>query len=282
MERPSSIQSIRFLETNTKQSLNLSAQIGLVRLRTELLSLRRVDGIEKVLDAGVVLVTSMWDDHYAIMLWLDSTYPTNSTAPGSKRGSCATTSGVPTEVESQQASAHVIFSDIKFGPLGSTTGGVAPAKSALNCAEMVRTWLSAKYWLTVQCLGRAARGELPAGGQETAALTCRVGPAGDSLHYCPPWVLPVAAVFVPLAVRQVQQLPRWPTTVPLVNNCPAGRAAVQQLPRRFNNKNCPFLRRSGHLDHRGQVQTQMPPHAELQQWLCAMALRRSAMSSARS
>ena len=47
-------------------------------------------------------------------------------------------------------------------------------------------------------------------------------------------------------------------------------------------KNCPFLRRSGHLDHRGQVQTQMPPHAELQQWLCAMALRRSAMSSARS
>ena len=150
-------------------------------------------GIEKVLDAGVVLVTSMWDDYYAIMLWLDSTYPTDSTAPGSKRGSCATTSGVPTAVESQQASAHVIFSDIKFGPLGSTTGGVAPAKSALNCAELVRTWFSAKYWLTVQCPGWAAMGELPAGGQETAALTCRVGPAGDSLHYCPPWVQPEAA-----------------------------------------------------------------------------------------
>ena len=73
--------------------------------------------------------------------------------------------------------------------------------------------------------GGSATGEVPAGGQETAALTCRVGPAGDSLHYCPPWVLPEAAVFVPLVVRQVQQLPRWSTTSPLVNNCPAGRAA---------------------------------------------------------
>jgi len=86
-------------------------------------------GIEKALDAGVVLVMSLWDDHYANMLWLDSTYPVDSTDPGSKRGTCATTSGAPTEVETMQASAHVIFSDIKFGPLGSTTGGVAPTPS---------------------------------------------------------------------------------------------------------------------------------------------------------
>ena len=34
--------------------------------------------------------------------------------------------------------------------------------------------------------GGSAWGEVPAGGQETAELTCRVSPAGDSLRYCPP------------------------------------------------------------------------------------------------
>merc|ERR1712222_202016 len=69
-----------------------------------------------------------WDDHYANMLWLDSTYPVDSTDPGAARGSCPTTSGVPKDVESKQANSHVIFSDIKFGPIGSTiSGGPSPA-----------------------------------------------------------------------------------------------------------------------------------------------------------
>merc|ERR1712087_242218 len=80
------------------------------------------------MDAGVVLVMSLWDDHYANMLWLDSTYPVDSSDPGAARGSCPTTSGVPKDVESQQANSHVIFSDIKFGPIGSTiSGGPSPA-----------------------------------------------------------------------------------------------------------------------------------------------------------
>jgi cellulose 1,4-beta-cellobiosidase len=84
--------------------------------------------IEEAIDAGVVLVMSLWDDHYANMLWLDSTYPVDSTDPGAARGSCPTTSGVPKDVESKQASSHVIFSDIKFGPIGSTiSGGPSPA-----------------------------------------------------------------------------------------------------------------------------------------------------------
>jgi len=77
--------------------------------------------VEKAIDAGVVLVMSLWDDHYANMLWLDSTYPVDSTDPGALRGYCSTDSGKPTDVESAQANAHVIFSDIKFGPIGSTT-----------------------------------------------------------------------------------------------------------------------------------------------------------------
>merc|ERR1712187_650081 len=87
-----------------------------------------LDAMGKAMDAGVVLVMSLWDDHYANMLWLDSTYPVDSTDPGAARGSCPTTSGVPKDVESKQANAHVIFSDIKFGPIGSTIlGGPSPA-----------------------------------------------------------------------------------------------------------------------------------------------------------
>ena len=72
---------------------------------------------------GMVLVMSLWDDHAANMLWLDSTYPTTKTgAPGTggPRGTCATTSGVPADVENQHPHSHVKFSDIKFGDICST------------------------------------------------------------------------------------------------------------------------------------------------------------------
>lgn len=71
---------------------------------------------------GMVLVMSLWDDHYANMLWLDSSYPTDksTSTPGVARGNCPTSSGVPADVESQSASAQVIYSNIKFGPIGST------------------------------------------------------------------------------------------------------------------------------------------------------------------
>jgi cellulose 1,4-beta-cellobiosidase len=72
------------------------------------------------LDTGMVLVLSLWDDYYSDMLWLDSTYPTNKTGPGGPRGSCATTSGNPSTVESADANAKVVYSNIKFGPINST------------------------------------------------------------------------------------------------------------------------------------------------------------------
>merc|ERR1711881_767879 len=74
----------------------------------------------KGIDKGVVLVMSLWDDHDVNMLWLDSIYPTDGSQPGSERGTCAITSGVPKDVESKQANAKVIFSDIKVGAIGST------------------------------------------------------------------------------------------------------------------------------------------------------------------
>jgi cellulose 1,4-beta-cellobiosidase len=56
------------------------------------------------------------------MLWLDSDYPLDKDAstPGIPRGTCATTSGVPKDVEANQASNSVIYSNIKFGPINST------------------------------------------------------------------------------------------------------------------------------------------------------------------
>merc|ERR1711998_807606 len=68
-------------------------------------------GMDKALEKGVVLVMSLWDDHEVNMLWLDSIYPTDGSQPGSKRGSCAITSGVPKDVESKHPDSKVIFSD---------------------------------------------------------------------------------------------------------------------------------------------------------------------------
>jgi len=71
---------------------------------------------------GHVLVMSLWDDHAANMLWLDSTYPADAGAekPGSVRGKCPTTSGKPEDVEAHSPDATVVFSNIRFGPIGST------------------------------------------------------------------------------------------------------------------------------------------------------------------
>merc|ERR1711998_190597 len=90
-----------------------------------------MSSVDKAFQQGVVLVMSLWDDHDANMLWLDSTYPTDGKQVGSHRGSCPTTSGVPAEIEAQHGDSKVKFSNIKFGPLGSTGGG----DSMFSCDE---------------------------------------------------------------------------------------------------------------------------------------------------
>ncbi|KAF5374699.1 hypothetical protein D9615_009016 [Tricholomella constricta] len=74
---------------------------------------------------GMVLVMSIWDDHAANMLWLDSSYPTTAdpSKPGIKRGTCPTTSGVPTDVEQNSPNSSVTYSNIRFGDIGSTYTG---------------------------------------------------------------------------------------------------------------------------------------------------------------
>jgi cellulose 1,4-beta-cellobiosidase len=81
-----------------------------------------MSGMSEGLAQGMVLVMSLWDDHYADMLWLDSNYPTDATAsdPGVARGTCGADSGKPATVESESADAKVVFSNIKVGAIGST------------------------------------------------------------------------------------------------------------------------------------------------------------------
>ena len=70
---------------------------------------------------GMVLVMSLWDDHDVNMLWLDASYPPSSKGkPGYERGPCSLDSGKPSDVENNDPNAKVQFSNIKFGPIGST------------------------------------------------------------------------------------------------------------------------------------------------------------------
>ncbi|KAJ5488550.1 Exoglucanase 1 [Penicillium diatomitis] len=101
-------------------------------------------GMGAAFEEGMVLVMSLWDDHNSNMLWLDSTYPTDSTALGAKRGTCDISSGSPDVVESQDANSYVVFSNIKTGPIGSTfnsgsTGGNGGSSTTTTTKAPVTT-----------------------------------------------------------------------------------------------------------------------------------------------
>jgi cellulose 1,4-beta-cellobiosidase len=93
---------------------------------------------------GMVLVMSIWDDHGAEMRWLDAPYPETAdpSSPGVSRGTCAVDSGVPTEVETDQKSASVTYSNIKWGPInstfasGSVSGGGSPPVSVSSMTKI--------------------------------------------------------------------------------------------------------------------------------------------------
>jgi len=81
--------------------------------------------VDTIFATGGVLVMSLWDDHYANMLWLDAKYPIEADcdkSPGACRGTCSVTSGSPADVETDLANATVKFSGIKYGKIGTTIG----------------------------------------------------------------------------------------------------------------------------------------------------------------
>merc|ERR1712080_91814 len=109
-------------------------------------------GMGESLDRGMVLVMSMWDDHDANMLWLDSNYPLDKdpSKPGVNRGPCPEDSGVPEDMESNYPDATVKYFNVRYGEIGSTYPGgtpptqpphttgspVCPGGSLANCMAM--------------------------------------------------------------------------------------------------------------------------------------------------
>ncbi|EJD41770.1 hypothetical protein AURDEDRAFT_199577 [Auricularia subglabra TFB-10046 SS5] len=85
-------------------------------------SFQNKGGLGNLFRQPMVLVLSIWDDHAANMLWLDSDYPLDRDAsqPGTSRGTCSRDSGKPPDVENSAPNSQVIYSNIKFGPINST------------------------------------------------------------------------------------------------------------------------------------------------------------------
>jgi len=78
------------------------------------------------LDRGMVLVLSLWDDTDVSMLWLDSAYPTTAPPrkPGVLRGPCpGGQQSKPEYLRRTHPEAHVEFSNIMVGTIGSTFSG---------------------------------------------------------------------------------------------------------------------------------------------------------------
>jgi len=100
------------------------AEVGLFKDKTNFLEKGGLKAMDAAMSHGMVLVLSLWDDHEANMLWLDSTYPTDQdpSIPGVARGSCDKASGNPDDVEKNHPDASVTFSNIKYGEIGSTDG----------------------------------------------------------------------------------------------------------------------------------------------------------------
>ncbi|KAG8940199.1 Exoglucanase 1 [Tulasnella sp. 424] len=115
------------------------------------------------LGRGGVLVLSVWDDYAVNMLWLDSQYPTDCTADGCARGTCATTSGVPSEIEVSAASATVTYSNIKVGDIGSTytgttTGTTTTTKTSSTSTKSTSTTSSKSTTTTTTSKTTTANG----------------------------------------------------------------------------------------------------------------------------
>jgi len=110
------------------------------------------------LDRGQVAAFSLWDDVEVNMLWLDSAYPLDKPAsdPGVQRGTCpGGTSSTPTFVRDNYPDGGVIFTNVAFGEIGSTTPfpsspitppvtnpTLAPVAAPTPQAKICKSWCS--------------------------------------------------------------------------------------------------------------------------------------------
>lgn len=65
------------------------------------------------INTTVVLAMSIWNDAAQNMAWLDA----------GGNGPCTDGEGSPDNIKSQHPDTHVVFSNIRWGDIGSTTSG---------------------------------------------------------------------------------------------------------------------------------------------------------------
>ncbi|KAK0647981.1 cellobiohydrolaseI [Cercophora newfieldiana] len=79
---------------------------------------------KKVLSRPMVLAMSISTDHWAHNLWIDGVFPPEGSGwdgvPGQVRGDCPLDGSEPAAVELNNPRAKVTWSNIRFGPIGST------------------------------------------------------------------------------------------------------------------------------------------------------------------
>lgn len=85
-------------------------------------------GMGEAMNRSLVLVLSLWDDEEVGMKWLDATdpFPIPSGKHGAHRGRCNQTEGDAKVVQKKHPGANVLYSDIRYGDIGSTYGPGAP------------------------------------------------------------------------------------------------------------------------------------------------------------
>lgn len=112
-----------------------------------------ITGMGKAMGRSMSLVLSLWDDHDVGMKWLDAIdpYPIPAGKSGALRGRCNQTEGDWDKVEKNHPGASVVYSDVRYGDIGSTTGPGAPPPPP----------------------------PCPGGSLSACLLTCAQGPASD-------------------------------------------------------------------------------------------------------
>jgi len=127
-----------------------------------------VAGMGYAMNRSMALVISLWDDHDVGMIWLDAIdpYPVDPAKPwGALRGTCNQTSGNYTKVEKNHPDSYGLFSDIRYGEIGSTLKpnpspvppgpNACPGGSLTACIGQCPTTDPTKYQACLQnCLAK--------------------------------------------------------------------------------------------------------------------------------
>eukprot|EP00418_Pyrodinium_bahamense_P092229 CAMPEP_0179041544 /NCGR_PEP_ID=MMETSP0796-20121207/16210_1 /TAXON_ID=73915 /ORGANISM="Pyrodinium bahamense, Strain pbaha01" /LENGTH=841 /DNA_ID=CAMNT_0020737909 /DNA_START=55 /DNA_END=2581 /DNA_ORIENTATION=- len=139
----------------------------------------------KAIGRGMVLVLSLWDDMLTKMVWLDSTTPTDNplypaTKPGVVRGPCKPEDGDPNKLRSQYPMAHVKYTNIMVGEIGSTYGPAAEKVKNLAATQPAEVPAAP---LPASVAPAPASARVPGGDAGRDAAGHRAGPGGPGARY---------------------------------------------------------------------------------------------------